>query len=455
MAESIVKTSKHTYKVGWKRSEKFTGDPFTYTYGPGVSSLTATDSFNGVKNPAWRGEVRAHVNAGTLANGSRVVVDQVPAYAAKIGSSGGVPAYNTFTDIGPNYLDVTRLSELGSIEPSTSTLTADNQAKTRLQDTLIGFESSAMTGEDLGEIHQTASLLRAPMKGIRELTLDYIQKAEVNLRQLSPRNAQKIVKKLAGDALQWRFGVEPLTKTVAQVVVGLQNRDYLAEYMPFNCSGKHEAVSMMNQGYDSSSSAQLCFMVTGYTKAVTRVRYKGEWKVQSDLDKRAVSDVLRLRWKDAVPTLWNLIPNSFLADYVSNIGDIANSIAVPWSGVAWCNRTSRYEVERFVRTISAVMLNGAAPPYQDKSSYYRPGYTSVKSISFSRDKQVGQPRPQFEIDLGLSGGQLVNTALVIASKLPLLRGLAKNKMTQVPDAHDMLAAEFGQRGHRIPYPFHK
>jgi hypothetical protein len=289
------------------------------------------------------------------------------------------------------------------------------------------------------------------MKDLRDLTVRHLDRLE---RAFNRPSAREIAKGLASSALEYRFGLEPLTKTIGDGLVGLQNRDYLAYYYPFNVSGKDEKVSNASQGLDSSSTVNIGFYVTGFTKSVTRVRYKGIWAVQADLDKRAVSDVLRLRWRDVIPTVWNLIPNSFLLDYVTNIGDIAESVAVPWSGVKWCCRTQRYVVTKQISTVGLAMLNSPPSPNQDIQTGYVPGSTTEETVTFTREAQVLQPRPVFEIDLNLSGRQLQNVGLLMASKIPLLSGLAKKRSSQHPDLADSIRHEFGQRGHRIPYPFH-
>jgi hypothetical protein len=84
-----------------------------------------------------------------------------------------------------------------------------------------------------------------------------------------------------------------------------------------------------------------------------------------------------------------------------------------------------------------------------------PGVDSYwETTSFTRSKQIEQPRPKLEIDFDLSAGKLFNIAAAIATKVPLLAKLRDKAVRKHPDLPSAFAAEVGRRKERIPYPFH-
>jgi hypothetical protein len=321
---------------------------------------------------------------------------------------------------------------------------ANNQAIAKLYDQLSSFESSANTGEDLGEISQTVRLLTSPLKTTRDLMVRVLSGHQ---RALSVRSVKGAAKALADTTLEYRFGIKPLTSTIAGAVVGLQGRDYLGHFYPFSATSKVKVSSIHSYGFESCGN--LILETVARDTITYSTRYHGVWGVRSGVEKRSVGDVLSLRWKDVVPTLYNLIPYSWLVDYFSNLGTIVSSLSVPWGGVQWCVRTDR--TERVHRNES-VRATRPVPCYG--SVGISPGFTELVETAFTRSGVESLPIPSLEVKLP-SGKQWQNIAALITGKiLSIKKSTPDQNSRRGRDLQSAFADEVGRRGLRVPYPFH-
>jgi DNA-binding FrmR family transcriptional regulator len=221
-------------------------------------------------------------------------------------------------------------SNSGIVTPLTGS--AQNLAIDKLYGQLQAIQSSVQAGEDLGEIKQTYSALKKPMASLTSLInrLTYVH----NNILADYNDSKRLAKALADTALEWKFGWKPLASTIAGAIVGLQGRDYISDYFPFSASGSAKTA---NRGSSTFGIGTLTADVEKRWGFEVTVKYKGMWGLQAGVESRSVQDVLSLRPRDIIPTVWNLIPYSFLVDYVSNIGTIMNAFSVPWDGVRWCS----------------------------------------------------------------------------------------------------------------------
>lgn len=406
------------------------------------TKVSWTDTFTGSKNPNWRDQIRRVVSATTAANGfrRRIVVTTGSGESEWWTSATKTSVYyrkNVMTAYVP-------LHDLSVTVSSPSAVTANNQAIERLYQRLSSFESSAQAGEDLGEISQTLKMLRSPLRPIRRELVKVIKhhKAALNMR-----TAKSSAKALADTVLEYRFGVVPLVNTLTDGILGLKDRDYMAYYYPFYAKGedKKAGTRTYNDGFGNRA------IVTDVSKVISEVvTYNGVWGVRAGVDRRAVNDVLSLRWKDVVPTIWNLIPYSFLADYFTNVGTITQSMSVPWNGVRWCVKISRAE-SRYHATASKWYPISPAFYYTESLS---PGSVEVFDVTFSRSNVQSLPRPSLQLQWP-TGRQWQNiAALAISGGIPLLGALTKKAVKRMPDLPNAFANEVGRRDIKAPYPFH-
>lgn len=332
----------------------------------------------------------------------------------------------------------------------TAYTSAYNQAVQKLYDTIRGLESSVTgTGEDLGDYHQTINLFKRGLGGLQDL-IGYVARNHENIlkKGVQWNNAKRTVKSLGSLVTEYRYGIEPLAKDLGEGAAALQTSRYLDAFVPFSVKGKATSfVEKTDTTYESFPSVH----VRGITATEQMVRFKGEYHVRGD----GGSDYARsvgLTWREFIPTIYNLIPYSFLLDYVTNLHTFVEAVAVPWAGVAWCVKT-----ERSKETYTALYDFRSA----DQNSLFTlqqqtPGYFKATATGVRRSETLSIPFPILEWQKP-SRRQLENTLALVASKLPVLGSLTK-RLLRSPSGKT-LDNEFRLAVRhtipKVPYPFHR
>lgn len=332
---------------------------------------------------------------------------------------------------------------------------AANLAIDRLYDKLRSLESPAMLGETLGEYRETHRMLRRPARGLANLT-DYVSRNHLALLKKAKWNTLKQTAKSLSDlTLEWRFGVSPLIKDLESAAEALATRDLvLRDRVLFNVSGKAEDTLSVNTNSVVVQSILNGFRVERRVSEKYKVRYKGAYTYTCQGDKLSFNQSLGLTWREAIPTLYNLIPYSFLVDYFVNLDTFVNSVAVPWRQVAWCVKTQRGSGYQTFR-----------PVYQDRNVsgntirqllYYRYGHLQIQGTRVERSNQTSLPLPTLEWKVP-STRQLTNIVALLGSRLPVLRSLTKATRKRLPGLEQEYRVTLLKRGSmaKVPYPFHR
>jgi hypothetical protein len=221
------------------------------------------------------------------------------------------------------------------------------------------------------------------------------------------RSAPSLAKALADTYLEFHFGVQPLVDDVAQVIADA-DRFRFVEY-PVSASA-HEKFQGASSTFTpfiglwaSTPSASQGIVSNG----TYSVRYKGAVKSGCSASGRLGHvQALRLLPKDWLPTAWDLLPYSWIADYFANIGDILQALSFCFQDLTWGCKTIRTET---VTKVSDFSLKSPFVPdpsvyvvvSDDRWAYGGSSTFSVKT--FSRSALVSSdliPRFHFRIPMG-------------------------------------------------------
>jgi hypothetical protein len=423
-----------------------------------IQSAAKVDSIVGEKNPLWKSQVRDVVSATTPLVGTkwRFWWTSYPSAKAML--------YNKTNPQKDKLHWIT--SVLGIIDesggpttflpsvvapPADVVTSANNRAIAKLTDQLNALQSLAKVGEDLGEIRQTAKALARPFAPVRKVVLDSFELARKGLR--NRRQPISIAKSLADAHLEFAFGWKPLANSIASSIVSLQNREFIGLYHPFHVKGETTFNGSNVQSYSNITGGVGAVFDSQRSSKITVV-YQGVWEEKCKLPEQSVNRALGLTLMDVLPTIWNLIPCSFLADYFANIGKIIEALNSPWADVAWCNRTQRVEYNLQVN----VGFYNSTPSALYGSILQTPGVFKASATTFTRSKQTSRPLPELEFTnlRDITRRQWLNMAALTLSqgaKLALSIGKAVQRHPKLPE---MFIEQLNrQGGYRDPYPFHR
>lgn len=193
-------------------------------------------------------------------------------------------------------------------EKDAASLHAASQA---FQQSLGMFRS----GVFLGEIRETARLLRHPLRSLTEL-------AEAFYKPSKSGKIRNIVNKSSGAFLEWTYGAKPLMRDLVDAALATQN--VIMKKNSYRDRGAGTAINRSALGPYVQPVGSFSFYDHWSTTTEYRVSV-----AQGHLLTTRTSDIVYREfgfdWRGIPDDLWNLIPYTFLVDYVSNLSDIINS----------------------------------------------------------------------------------------------------------------------------------
>lgn len=336
-----------------------------------AGTLSWTDTKAGIPNPKHAWQITHHHNAGTPFSGQRVEVKGTPngfAYAehSKINSGSS-------WDIQRRWRKGSLLSSADLPIPAFYSNTGlqslvNNQALADFYNNSWDALRSLQSGVFLGEVRETLKMLKNPARTIRDSLNSYATDARRRYRKAThhngryiPSSAHRGQRALADTWLEYAFGWRPLIsdiKDANSAFVRLAKAPYEFQRVrgyseaPSDLRSSRSAVPVI---VDLGSSGLTLYREWARYTAKVQCRYLGEVRVKVDTPYTMAREVLGFTWNDFVPTVWELIPYSFLVDYFSNIGDVISAWSFPNGSRTWHNRTRRTEA-------TLVVLGKPRPP---------------------------------------------------------------------------------------------
>lgn len=373
-----------------------------------VISVTRNDSVvKGPNYPDWRERLRQSKQCTTTLTGLRYKEKKTEGFVT-----------HTLTGTGCNTLAIRTRHSRGDLlkpqnryesdftPPSALTILTDNGAKRCVVNKLTGEFTS---GVFIGELGKTLRMIRDPARTFRQ-ALDKYRDRVRGLRGSS----RAIAKGLADAWLTTAYGVKPLIADIEDANHALnkiaQNR---GSRKRFTCAFSDSLTGSTEGPFNadlSGVSIDYWYCRDYYHTTV----YRGVMRLESDSTITLARHLLGFTPEQFVPTVYELIPYSFLVDYFTNIGDIINAWSVGTSKLRWASKTTIAEMKiHFGRSYAF-----RPTAYMSSHSVQAPPYNHWTVRKVSRAPYSGNFIPNFRWEVpGIGSTKWLNIGALAAMRI--------------------------------------
>jgi hypothetical protein len=298
---------------------------------------------------------------------------------------------------------------------------ADSKALTKLAKKTNELLTTFQGGVFVGELAQTIRQIRHPAEALRRGFSSYLRDVAKRGRKIKKvRDMQRMV---TGTYLEYTFGWQPLVndldagaEILAELITDTRNRDVKTIKV---AGSDHQAKEDSDWAAIISNSSPCVVEARGMRTHTSTVKYLACYLLEPST-RKSVMTKIGLNLANFVPTLWELVPWSFVVDYFTNIGDcltgLANCSAHPSWVMKWNIVEDVYEVKNF-------RMRTPLDPANTVSQSLKPGYFSSNQRSISRSAYIGSLLPPLRFEIpGESSRKWINLA-ALGVQLALTRGV--------------------------------
>jgi hypothetical protein len=212
---------------------------------------------------------------------------------------------------------------------------ADRSARQKFVQHYRERRTAFQSGIALGELAETVSMLANPARALRKGIDSYYKTVKKRLKkEKNPRKKPRIP---SDTWLEYSFGWKPLVSDVADAA-SLLTADPYRVFERLSGFGS-ESWKSEPDTFSFFTSYFLKYRVRSYKENTVQVRYIGQ--IGAENSPPGFPEQLGLSWSNLAPTIWELIPYSFLVDYFSNVGAVIEGASTGTIHLAWGNKTTR------------------------------------------------------------------------------------------------------------------
>lgn len=273
-----------------------------------------------------------------------------------------------------------------------------------------------------GELRETWRMLKDPIRGLKKGLWGYLDDVQNKLarnrgylqRLPKQRRTKWINDAIADSWLTATLGFLPLCRDIDDALKALSNLSDASESYGLTATGTANGL-VSSRNYLAHTGNYISVNVNERHTEQCSVRFKVGFRLTPPQvnGQMSVQQQLSLTLRDFVPTVWNLIPGSFLYDYVTNIGDVLDAFANPIVGYAYAVESVKTEstFDVATRLDHNRIRSNLGTAYV--SSGGNSGSATAVAGRFERKRVTGALMPSLQVSLDLSDRQLLNVAALL------------------------------------------
>lgn len=235
--------------------------------------------------------------------------------------------------------------------------------------------SAFQGGVFLGELREAVHMIVRPGKALREAVSSYSVAAKKAVRR--ERNAKSAAKAVSGLYLENAFGWGPLSNDIDSGMDALSRVPNLipevVQYTAFieNTTGTVDVTNV-------PPGTGIGILSKYRTRYSGLVRYKGAVAWESDNLAPSWQSRWGLETRDFVPTLYELMPWSFMIDYFTNLGKVIDAMSIGVVSLRWGCQSIKREA---ALQLASRKIYAPDPPNQQ---HFTVDFVSVPAQHISR-----------------------------------------------------------------------
>lgn len=363
---------------------KQTNKPFNWLQGP-LRYFTNSVTTHQPEHWPWKTLIRNHQNSTTHMTGE--------VYSGSPGLGQAIATYSGYDYIKAGHRDMFsqvkgRLPQFYTVpdDPaSLQTTEADRKARMRLMQDLADRRRAFQSLTFLGELAETVRMLKRPASAFRDSLQDWTNSVKKLNRRSDLGNMNRA---LAGSWLEYVFGISPLIgdlENAKEAVTRTLDR-YESFHERFSSTGESEKAVTLNNTFTYGADTDWKLTTNVRMLSQVSVRYYGQVYIAAILgNSLAQRRNLGISLNEFLPTVWELLPYSFLIDYFTNIGDLVEACNTYTGDVAWisCGIQKKCWVESNLRD-ATFCNNFANIAYPSMARNKRIQFVQIKPLVITR-----------------------------------------------------------------------
>lgn len=385
----------------------------------------------GPNYPDWKERIAEGRDATTLMNAGRRTLKVTNTGHCRNQLGGGAIACHEVW--GPRHLIDLPDIPYGTVSTFNSSLL--NKARDRAYTNLIKSYRNALSqwqsGVFLGELPELIRFLKSPAKSLARLTQESWVSLARDLRRLGrgqiDSRSSAALRAATDSWLAYQFAAKPLVNDIEAADKALRawaekkNGNVRIRGDGKESSRSHTTKAAPGFQSDNGFTYGGC---SSYVKVDKRtdvtVRFLGSYKLQKPGTLPAALDQLGLAPDGWGPTIWELIPWSFVLDYFANIGEVIDAFSFMLVDLEWLMETDRQTIDCKVTDQSFKNREDGITPPNPTLNFSSGGGIRDKHFLVHRESIDNDHVPSFRLKVP-NLGQALNLAALANSSLPFRR----------------------------------